>query len=169
MLKSTLFEAYRKGIFCSISSEWHLMSSSHSSTHSSRHCQERLRKVTQIKLVVSHRKQKQSVTNILTNLSWKWDLREQLKCRHFRGIRNKPPARQPCSTANFAERTKEEKENHIFSLVQVKYQFLSKYDCKQRKSKAYEHNLARVILVWRCTEGNQSLLYGDKAVPNSQC
>lgn len=145
--------------------------SSHILTHSSRRCQEPLRKVTQIKLVVSHCKQKQSVTNILTSLAWKWawDLREQLKCRKFMGIRNKPWARQPCSTANFAEGTKKEKENHIFSAVLVKYQFLSTYACKQCKSKAYEKKLARAILVWRCTEGNQSLLCGDKAAPNSLC
>lgn len=42
-----------------------------------------LQKMTQIKPVVPHRKQKQSVTNILTGRTWKWlwDLREELKCK----------------------------------------------------------------------------------------
>lgn len=42
-----------------------------------------LQKMTQIKPVVPYRKQKQSVTNILTGHTWKWlwDLREELKCK----------------------------------------------------------------------------------------
>lgn len=44
-----------------------------------------LTKVTQIKLVLSRKKQKQSMTNMLKGLPWKqvWDLRELLKCKEL--------------------------------------------------------------------------------------